>query len=144
MPLTGGTFTGPTINGSLLPGASADWQTVLPDGTAQGDIRYTSSTGLRSSSESPGGTSTAVCVITIPHATCMSSRRIAPRLERHRIFRDWLRSHPDGRLLYAAAKFAAAEHTRQVGGHGMDYNARKEQVVREIYHRAFRALGLLA
>ena len=41
MPLTGGTFTGPTINGQLLPGASADWQTVLPDGTALGDIRYT-------------------------------------------------------------------------------------------------------
>lgn len=39
--LTGGTFTGPRINGTLLPGASADWQTVLPDGTALGDIRYT-------------------------------------------------------------------------------------------------------
>lgn len=24
----------------LLPGASADWQIVLPDGTALGDIRY--------------------------------------------------------------------------------------------------------
>jgi muconolactone delta-isomerase len=41
VPLTGGTFTGPTINGKLLPGASADWQTILPDGTAIGDIRYT-------------------------------------------------------------------------------------------------------
>ncbi len=41
VPLTGGTFTGPTINGKLLPSASADWQTVLPDGTAIGDIRYT-------------------------------------------------------------------------------------------------------
>jgi muconolactone delta-isomerase len=40
VPLTGGTFTGPEINGKLLPGASADWQTVLPDGTALGDIRY--------------------------------------------------------------------------------------------------------
>ena len=41
VPLTGGTFTGPELNGTLLPGASADWQTVLPDGTALGDIRYT-------------------------------------------------------------------------------------------------------
>src|SRR5712671_322179 len=41
VPLTGGTFTGPELNGKLLPGASADWQTVLPDGTALGDIRYT-------------------------------------------------------------------------------------------------------
>jgi hypothetical protein len=39
--LTGGTFTGPVLNGTLLPGASADWQIVLPDGTALGDIRYT-------------------------------------------------------------------------------------------------------
>jgi hypothetical protein len=41
VPLTGGTFTGPELNGKLLPGTSADWQIVLPDGTAIGDIRYT-------------------------------------------------------------------------------------------------------
>jgi Protein of unknown function (DUF3237) len=41
VPLTAGTFTGPEIAGSLVPGASADWQTILPDGTALGDIRYT-------------------------------------------------------------------------------------------------------
>jgi hypothetical protein len=41
VPLTGGTFTGPDLNGTLLPGASADWQIVLDDGTALGDIRYT-------------------------------------------------------------------------------------------------------
>ncbi len=41
VPLTGGVFTGPEINGKLLPGASADWQIVLADGTALGDIRYT-------------------------------------------------------------------------------------------------------
>ena len=41
VPLTSGTFTGPELNGKLLPGASADWQIVLPDGTAIGDIRYT-------------------------------------------------------------------------------------------------------
>ncbi|HUA48050.1 MAG TPA: muconolactone Delta-isomerase family protein [Solirubrobacteraceae bacterium] len=41
VPLTGGSFVGPAINGRLLPGASADWQTVPADGTALGDIRYT-------------------------------------------------------------------------------------------------------
>src|SRR5579863_1097556 len=41
VPLTGGTFAGPELNGTLLPGASADWQIVLPDGTALGDLRYT-------------------------------------------------------------------------------------------------------
>jgi hypothetical protein len=39
--LSGGTFTGPEISGRLLPGASADWQILLADGTALGDIRYT-------------------------------------------------------------------------------------------------------
>jgi Protein of unknown function (DUF3237) len=41
VPLTDGTFTGPELRGKLLAGASADWQIVLPDGTALGDIRYT-------------------------------------------------------------------------------------------------------
>jgi hypothetical protein len=41
VPLTGGTFAGPELNGKLLPGSSADWQVVLPDGTALGDVRYT-------------------------------------------------------------------------------------------------------
>jgi Protein of unknown function (DUF3237) len=41
VPLTGGTFAGPELSGKLLSGASADWQTVHPDGTAFGDIRYT-------------------------------------------------------------------------------------------------------
>jgi hypothetical protein len=40
VPLTGGTFTGPKINGTLVAGVSADWQIVQPDGTALGDIRY--------------------------------------------------------------------------------------------------------
>jgi hypothetical protein len=41
VPQTGGTFTGPELNGKLLSGASADWQIVLADGTSFGDIRYT-------------------------------------------------------------------------------------------------------
>ena len=41
VPLTGGTFTGPELNGKLLPGASADWQIIMADETALGDIRYT-------------------------------------------------------------------------------------------------------
>jgi Protein of unknown function (DUF3237) len=41
VPQTGGTFTGPELNGKLLPGASADWQIILADGTSFGDVRYT-------------------------------------------------------------------------------------------------------
>ena len=41
VPLVGGTFTGPELNGSLLPGGSASWQIVSPDGTVRLEIRYT-------------------------------------------------------------------------------------------------------
>jgi muconolactone delta-isomerase len=41
VPLAGGTFTGPELSGTLVPAGSADWQIVLPDGTALGDVRYT-------------------------------------------------------------------------------------------------------
>ena len=66
-----------------------------------------------------------------------------PEVERHRIFRDWLTRHKEDRELYALAKTAAAEETNSAGGHTMDYNARKQAVVREIYDRAFRELGLI-
>jgi hypothetical protein len=41
VPQIGGTFEGPDMKGKLLPGASADWQVVLADGTTIADIRYT-------------------------------------------------------------------------------------------------------
>jgi len=41
VPQLGGTLEGPDMKGKLLPGVSADWQILLPDGTALGDIRYT-------------------------------------------------------------------------------------------------------
>src|SRR5207248_8212904 len=41
VPQIGGTFEGPDVKGKLLPGVSADWQIVLPDGTTIADIRYT-------------------------------------------------------------------------------------------------------
>jgi muconolactone delta-isomerase len=40
VPLISGTFAGPDLNGSVIPGASADWQTVLPDGTVIVDVRH--------------------------------------------------------------------------------------------------------
>ena len=41
MPQTGGRFSGPEIAGELVQGVSADWQILLPDGTALADLRYT-------------------------------------------------------------------------------------------------------
>ncbi len=66
-----------------------------------------------------------------------------PEPARHRIFRDWLRGNPDDRDRYADIKRQAASAANARGEHVMEYNARKEQVIREIYHRAFAAAGLL-
>jgi hypothetical protein len=39
--LSGGTFAGPELAGTLLPDGSADWQILHADGSSVGDIRYT-------------------------------------------------------------------------------------------------------
>lgn len=67
----------------------------------------------------------------------------SPEPVRHRIFRDWLRGNPGERDRYAAIKRQAASEANARGEHVMQYNARKEQVIREIYQRAFAATGLL-
>jgi len=41
VPMVGGTFTGPELNGSLLPGGSAAWQVTAPDSAVSAEIRYT-------------------------------------------------------------------------------------------------------
>lgn len=63
----------------------------------------------------------------------------SPETIRHRMFRDWLRAHPEDRALYEDAKRAAIPG----GGNVMDYNRRKQEVIREIYDRLFRAAGML-
>jgi GrpB-like predicted nucleotidyltransferase (UPF0157 family) len=67
----------------------------------------------------------------------------SPEPVKHRIFRDWLRGNPAERDRYAEAKRQAASAANAAGEHVMQYNARKQQVIREIYHRAFVAAGLL-
>jgi GrpB-like predicted nucleotidyltransferase (UPF0157 family) len=65
-----------------------------------------------------------------------------PEAARHLIFRDWLSAHPDEQQRYVSAKRAAAEHIRSTGGDTNDYNFHKQAAIREIYGRAFAALGL--
>jgi GrpB-like predicted nucleotidyltransferase (UPF0157 family) len=52
-------------------------------------------------------------------------------------FRNWLRGNPGDRDRYAAAKRRAAAEANAAGEHVMQYNARKQQVIRDTYHRAF-------
>jgi GrpB-like predicted nucleotidyltransferase (UPF0157 family) len=67
----------------------------------------------------------------------------SPEPIKHRIFRDWLRGNPADADLYASVKREASRAATAAGEHSMQYNARKQHVVREIYERAFRATGLV-
>lgn len=67
----------------------------------------------------------------------------SPEPIKHRIFREWLRGNPADLVLYAQTKRQAAEVADAGGEDVMQYNARKERTIREIYNRAFVAAGLL-
>lgn len=56
--------------------------------------------------------------------------------ERHRMFRDWLRTHPDDREQYAAVKRAVADEGHTVE---MLYNNAKAWVIYDIYEKIFAA-----
>lgn len=60
-----------------------------------------------------------------------------PEHVRHRLFRDWLREHPDDRELYARAKLAA----KSGADTAQEYNQNKQAVVREIYRKIFVSHG---
>lgn len=64
----------------------------------------------------------------------------SPELVKHVVFRNWLRTNAADRRLYEAVKRKAAKHPGQLV---MDYNARKQTVIFEIYQRAFKAAGFL-
>jgi GrpB-like predicted nucleotidyltransferase (UPF0157 family) len=66
-----------------------------------------------------------------------------PEVIRHRMFRDWLIDNPDDLALYRDAKLKSAAAANMAGEHVMEYNLRKQPVIREIYDRMFRASGLI-
>ena len=67
----------------------------------------------------------------------------SPEAIRHRMFRDWLRGHPDDLEHYADAKRQAAAETNSSEREVMAYNLRKQPVIRDILDRMFRANGML-
>ncbi|MFZ1382104.1 MAG: GrpB family protein [Scrofimicrobium sp.] len=62
----------------------------------------------------------------------------SPELIKHIVFRNWLRISPDDRERYATAKRVAASVPDPLT---TEYNARKQEVIREIFQRAFVASG---
>lgn len=87
---------------------------------------------------SPSGsrvsTSTVACGCRSCASTSTSSARL-PGTCRNILFRDWLREHPEGRQCYEQAKRAAIPGAVDV----IEYNARKEAMIRDIYQQVFRA-----
>ncbi len=60
----------------------------------------------------------------------------APEPVRHRLFRDWLRSHPEDRELYSTTKRRLARDTAHKPG---DYSLAKNDVIDDIFARIFAA-----
>jgi GrpB-like predicted nucleotidyltransferase (UPF0157 family) len=67
----------------------------------------------------------------------------SPEPIRHRLFRDWLRGHPDDRQRYADAKRVSADDANAAHEDVMAYNMRKQPVVRDILDRIFQANGIV-
>jgi GrpB-like predicted nucleotidyltransferase (UPF0157 family) len=61
----------------------------------------------------------------------------APEPVRHRLFRDWLRTHADDRQLYERTKRRLAQQTATAP---REYNLAKNAVIDEIYERIFAAV----
>ncbi len=66
-----------------------------------------------------------------------------PEVERHRIFRGWLRKTPEDLQLYARVKRESAAASEASGESMQDYSLRKDKVIHEIRNRAFRELGYI-
>lgn len=67
----------------------------------------------------------------------------SPEVIRHQIFRERLLRSSEDKEKYREVKELAARQTREDGGIMVDYNLRKEDVIRQILRRAFVDLGYL-
>jgi GrpB-like predicted nucleotidyltransferase (UPF0157 family) len=64
--------------------------------------------------------------------------------ERHRIFKEWLIENVEDRELYARTKKECSEASKLNGESMQEYTNRKEGVIRDILHRAFKRLGYVS
>ena len=117
--------------------------TVADPGREQDYVPALETTGFRLVIREPWWYDHRVLVADEPRGNLHVFGFDSPEPVRHRIFRDWLRGNPGERDRYAAAKRQAACLANASGEHVMQYNARKQQVIREIYRQAFAAAGLL-
>lgn len=67
----------------------------------------------------------------------------SPEVERHKVFRAWLLKSTEDRELYAKVKREAAAAANGAGETVMQYNLRKENMIREILKRALCDAGYI-
>ena len=91
----------------------------------------------------PGWHEHRCLVATAPAANLHVWSPDSPEAIRHRMFRDWLRDHPEDRARYADTKRASAVESNAADESMMTYNLRKQPLIREILDRMFRAHGML-
>lgn len=123
----------PVIDVDLIVADAADEPTWLPPLAAAGFVLTV---------REPWWYEHRMLKLALPDANLHVFPPDAPEPWKHRILRDHLRGNDADRELYARAKRAAARASNGVGETVMEYNARKEGVIRDIYERAFRAAGL--
>jgi GrpB-like predicted nucleotidyltransferase (UPF0157 family) len=67
----------------------------------------------------------------------------SPEMVRHRIMKEWLTEHEDDRELYVKAKREASAASTKEGESMIQYNLRKEEVIRTILLKALKHHGYL-
>lgn len=136
------------IGSTAVPGLPAkpviDLDLTLADPAAEHDyVQDLQRQGFVLSIREPHWHEHRVLTSTEPRANLHVFGPDCPEVIRHAMFRDWLIAHPDDLLRYRDAKLAAAADFDADGGLVMQYNAKKQPVIREILDRMFRAHGLL-
>ncbi|KAL2839961.1 GrpB protein-domain-containing protein [Aspergillus pseudoustus] len=139
------------VGSTSVPGLPAkpviDVDVVVPDPTAEEDyVPALESAGLQFLFRERKWHQHRFFHCEEPYANIHVFGSDCPEVVRHRLFRDWLRDPKNeaDRELYAGVKRQAARASREAGETMMEYNDRKEPVIREILKRVFEAHGLLA
>ena len=132
------------IGSTAVPGLAAkpviDIDLTVPDPTAEADyLPVLESLGFDLIIREPSWHQHRCLQLLEPRVNLHVFGPDCPETIRHRMFRDWLHTHAEDRALYEQAKLASLDGVDLV----MEYNKRKEPVVRAIYDRAFKAAGLI-
>jgi GrpB-like predicted nucleotidyltransferase (UPF0157 family) len=117
----------PVIDADLTVADSADEAAYVPDLEAAGfSLRI----------REPDWEEHRLLTFEGPHTNLHVFSPGSPELARHRLFRDWLRTHEDDRAAYAELKTELGSRGFR---DGMDYNNHKSELVYDIYERALAA-----